>query len=184
MTLIRLPLVLVFVALLAACSDNQKAAENQQETVQKELTPEERLAKLQKEAETGNAKAQFDLGVIYGRGEGVPENFAKALEWCQKAAEQKYAPAQYQLGKLYAHGAGVSKDAAKALEWYQKAAAQGYADAQFNLGWMYDQGNGVPKDTAKVVEWWQKAAAQGHVDAEIRLKSAFGRVYTMRLARC
>ena len=38
-------------------------------------------------AEGGNAKAQGMLGACYENGIGVPQNYAKAVEWYQKAAE-------------------------------------------------------------------------------------------------
>ncbi len=45
-------------------------------------------------AEQGNAKAQFNLGVMYDRGLGVPQDYAEAVKWYRKAAEQGHAGAQ------------------------------------------------------------------------------------------
>lgn len=39
-------------------------------------------------ANSGDAEAQFWLGVIYQNGLGVEEDGAKALEWYRKAADQ------------------------------------------------------------------------------------------------
>ena len=98
-------------------------------------TPEKKLADLMKRAERGEAEAQFNLGQMYRKGEGVPMDAAKAVEWFQKAAEQGNADAQSNLGSMYDEGEGVSKDAAKAVEWWQKAAAQGYQiDAEAKAG--------------------------------------------------
>ena len=41
----------------------------------------------EKAAARGNAKAQFNLGVIYGLGQGVQVDEAKAREWFSKACE-------------------------------------------------------------------------------------------------
>ncbi len=76
-------------------------------------------------AERGNADAQCILGESYYFGIGVPQDFAKALEFFQMAAEQGNAVAQINLGCLYERGHGVPKDLAKASEWFQKAAAKG-----------------------------------------------------------
>ena len=38
-------------------------------------------------AEQGDADAQFNLGVMYRKGEGVPENSAEAVNWYRLAAE-------------------------------------------------------------------------------------------------
>jgi TPR repeat protein len=116
-----------------------------------------------------DAAAQYDLGMKYATGKGVPKDAAKAAEWFQKAAAQGHAAAQSNLGWMYASGDGVRKDAAKAVEWSQKAAAQGHADAQYMLGMMYGAGDGVPKDAAKAVEWYRKAAAQGYARAQFNL---------------
>jgi hypothetical protein len=43
-------------------------------------TPEETDA-LRARAEAGDALAQFSLGVMYGTGEGVPEDDAEAVRW-------------------------------------------------------------------------------------------------------
>jgi TPR repeat protein len=138
-------------------------------TPEKELSPEESIAKLQREAEAGDADAQLDLGVMYAKGEGVSKDAVKAVEWFQKAEAQGDAMAQYNLGWMYDNGEGVPKDAVKAVEWYQKAAAQGLTDAQNRLGEMYANGKGVPKDAVKAVEWYQKAAAQGDADSQRHL---------------
>ncbi len=42
-------------------------------------------------AEQGNAVAQYNLGLMYARGHGVPQDFAKALQWWSMAAEQGHA---------------------------------------------------------------------------------------------
>jgi len=116
---------------------------------------------VQIRAEKGDANAQYSLGLMYGRGEGVPKDFAKAIDWYIKAAEQGHALAQFNLGLIYKHGAGVPKDPAKAVEWYTKAAEQGNVQAQSSLGFMYQNGEGVPKSSVRAVKWFTKAAEQG-----------------------
>ena len=49
-------------------------------------------------AERGDSEAQFNLGVIYDNGEGVPQDYAEAVKWYRKAAEQGDAAAQSNLG--------------------------------------------------------------------------------------
>src|SRR5262245_13529715 len=52
-------------------------------------------------AEQGVALGQSNLGVLYTRGQGVPQDFNEAVIWFRKAAEQGYAKAQHNLGVLY-----------------------------------------------------------------------------------
>jgi TPR repeat protein len=78
-------------------------------------------------AEQVHAGAQFNLGVKYDKGEGVPEDNAKAkaVKWYRLAAEQGHVGAQHKLGFMYAMGEGVPKDYVQAYAWWNLAAAQG-----------------------------------------------------------
>ena len=116
-------------------------------------------------AEQGDDLAQFDLGSMYYKGEGVPEDIAVAVAWFRKAAEQGHAQAQSFLGSLYDIGEGVPEDDALAVRWYRKAAEQGFAQAQFNLGVGYAVGEGVPEDYVQAYTWLSIAAAQGYDQA-------------------
>ena len=66
-------------------------------------------------AEAGEAIAQYNLGVLYATGRGVPRDDAEAVRWWRLAAEQGYAYAQYNLGNMYADGQGVPQDDAEAV---------------------------------------------------------------------
>ncbi len=111
-------------------------------------------------AEQGNAKAQYNLGLMYRKGQGVAQDDAEAVGWWRKAAEQGDARAQSNLGVMYAKGQGVPQDDAKAVGWYRKAAEQGHAKAKYNLGWMYRKGRGVPQDYLRAYEWYDLAASK------------------------
>ncbi len=106
----------------------------------------------------GNDAAQFDLGLMYDHGRGVPQNDAEAAKWYRLAAAQGNADAQNNLGVMYAHGRGVPQNDAAAVKWYRLAAAQGVAQAQFNLGQMYENGQGVPQNYVTAHEWFNLAA--------------------------
>ena len=116
-------------------------------------------------AQKGDAEAQYNLGVMYDEGQGVPQNYKEALKWYTKAVEQGYAEAQCNLGVMYAEGRGVSKNYKEALKWFTKAAEQGYAIAQNNLGMLYCHGLGVPQSFVKAYMWFCLAAAKGYLDA-------------------
>ena len=86
-----------------------------------------------KAAGQGSASAQFNLGVIYYQGQGVPQDYKEAVKWFTKAAEQGAASAQFRLGFMYLEGKGVLEDYKEAMKWFTKAAEQGNADAQILL---------------------------------------------------
>ena len=114
---------------------------------------------------------EFDLGVKYARGEGVPESDAKAAQLFTKAAKQGHPKAQFRLGLIYATGEGVPESHAKAVHWYTKAAKQGNALAQSNLAMMYTHGRGVPKDDVLAYAWINIAAPQIGLHALLRKTS-------------
>ncbi|MFY7942911.1 MAG: tetratricopeptide repeat protein, partial [Burkholderiaceae bacterium] len=68
------------------------------------------IATLQLRAEKGDAQSQSQLGYRYSAGEGVTQDFQKAVFWYRKAAEQGRPVAQYNLGNKYRYGEGVPKD--------------------------------------------------------------------------
>jgi len=78
-------------------------------------------------AEQGVAAAQFNLGLMYYDGHGVPLDFEQAATWFTKAAEQDYAKAQYDLGAMYGIGKGVKRDYVQAYKWLNLCAAKGDA---------------------------------------------------------
>ena len=62
----------------------------------------------QESAESGNADAQYKLGLLYLTGNGALQDFVEAAKWLKLAAEQGYALAQYELGLIYRTGYGLS----------------------------------------------------------------------------
>jgi len=126
----------------------------------------EDIQTLINDAKGGNPNAQFNLGVAYGKGEGVPQDYAESMKWYRVAAGQGLAEAQNNLGIAYERGQGVPQDYAESTKWYRMAAGQGLADAQYNLGVAYYNGQGVSKDYAESMKWFRLAAEQGHAGAQ------------------
>jgi TPR repeat protein len=111
-------------------------------------------------AEQGDADAQYNLGVMYSNGDGVPRDYAEAMKWQRKAAEQGNGNAQFNLGFMYDLGRGMPQSYIEAVKWYSLAANQGVAIAQFKLGVMYHHGQGVPQDYVRAHMWFSLAALQ------------------------
>lgn len=79
------------------------------------------------------APAQNQLGECYAFGNGVEQDYQKALEWYMKAADQNDSEAQYNIGVCYFAGNGVEADWYKAVEWYKKSADNGNERAKTQL---------------------------------------------------
>ena len=76
-------------------------------------------------AEEGDAKAQFNLGLLHETGRGVAEDPAQAAAWYERAALQGVTQAQYNLAALHQAGRGVPQDGEEALYWLEVAARHG-----------------------------------------------------------
>ncbi len=69
-----------------------------------------------KDAEKGDASAQYSLGEYYRTGDFVNKDLDEAFRWYTKAAEQGNRMAYERLIEWYYYGEGVDKDLAKAVE--------------------------------------------------------------------
>ena len=127
------------------------------------------ISKFTKAAEQGDAVAQYNLGLMYHDGEGVPRDYKRAVYWYTKAAEQGNAAAQFWVGIMYRDSMGVARDYGEALYWLARSAARGNANAQFTLGQIYQNGEGYPIDDVQAYVWFKLAGSQGDRDAKVML---------------
>lgn len=118
----------------------------------------------------GNSAAQYQLGLLYYSGNGVPEDEKKAVQLLTASAQQGNVEAMYQLGNAYTFGNQTPQlvgDAdVEAAKWYFMAAKQGHADAQYSMGLLLMSGKGLVRNDKEAMYWMQQAAKNGHKDAK------------------
>ena len=90
------------------------------------------LTKYKSAAAQGDAKAQLNLGIMYGEGQGVVQDYAESVRWYKLAAAQGNAKAQNNLAIMYGAGQGGMEDYKRAHMWFNLAAVKGYSDAVKN----------------------------------------------------
>lgn len=90
-------------------------------------------------AEKGDARAQYNLGLLYASGLGVAHDYQAAFKWHRSAAGQGHAGAQNALAQMYAKGHGVPQDNVRALMWYSVAVESSTAGSKEEL--MKDRDN-------------------------------------------
>lgn len=120
-------------------------------------------------AQKGDARAMNNLGVLFDRGQGVPEDPAEALRWFKQAAENGHGPGMSNYGRMLEQGRGTARDAVQAAHWFQQAADRNVADAQYNLGVLYERGEGVAASDKDAAAWYSRAAANQQINAQARL---------------
>lgn len=131
-----------------------------------ELAPAFIVERYEGKADTGDARAMFNLGFLHERGAitGTPD-LTLAADWYAKAAAAGHASAQFKRASMYAGGIGGPRDDAKAAVLYEAAAQQGMAEAQFNLALMLQNGTGLEKDIDAAIRWYEQAAFRGILPA-------------------
>jgi len=80
-------------------------------------------------AETGDAAAQNNLGILHEVGAGIPADTDAAESWYRRAAEQDLPMGQYNLGILYGTGPPKTRDSVRAYAWLSLAGEHGLAPA-------------------------------------------------------
>ncbi len=113
-------------------------------------------------AHNGLATAQYELGLIFEYGRGVPRDDVAAISWYEKAAEQHFASALYRLAILYDNGWGLASNKEKALQLYKAAAENGHTLAQHDIAIMYFQGSGTAKSPLEAYKWMRIALNSGN----------------------
>ena len=93
-----------------------------------ESTDNNQFNEMKRLAEQGDTEAQYNLGRIYNKGEGVTKNYKEAFKWYSLAANQGDASAQYSLGNMYLDGKGVIQDDKEAYKWFLLACVYGDSD--------------------------------------------------------
>jgi TPR repeat protein len=78
-------------------------------------------------ADKGDSRAQFNLGLLYVDGLGVPLDYSQAVRWFERSAQQDYPKAQLNLGIMYRDGKGIKRDYVQAYMWLNLCAAKGEA---------------------------------------------------------
>ena len=120
---------------------------------------------------------EYNTGLMYYKGEGVPQDYAEAANWFILSAKKGYAPALYSLGHMYSRGNGVPQSMAQAFKHFSLAAEQGYPAAQFAVGYMYAKGQAVPQDKM-LSHMWLNLAAASDVSEAAALRDQMAKMMT------
>jgi TPR repeat protein len=119
---------------------------------------------FEQSAKAGSALAEFKLGVMNEKGDGVSVDTARAMDWYRAGANHGNVQAMHNLAVLHTSQSGAP-DYESAAKWFESAANFGLKDSQYNLAVLHANGLGVPKDAGKAYKWFSIAAARGDADA-------------------
>jgi TPR repeat protein len=150
------------------------------------------MSEWQDLADLGFASAQYHVGIMYLKGQGVKVDQKKAAGFIQKAAKDGYVPAQHVLGTLYLKGQGVAQDNAQSHTWLSLAVAQGHKAsrkirdqlskllppdlrnaAQLHLAELIASPRTGLGDLLKAAQLVQKVAERGYAEAQFQLSEIY-----------
>jgi TPR repeat protein len=100
-------------------------------------------------ADKGMPEAQINLGMMFENGQGVPQDFKKAIRWYRLAANQGLTKAQEKLNSLLK----ISPT----------------AQINFDLGVRFETGQEVPQDFREAIRFYRLAADLGHIKAQEKI---------------
>ena len=115
---------------------------------------------------SGGASMQtLDEGIAYMNGDGVDQDYEKALQLFMEAYEAGSMKAVRYIGMMYEQGLGVEQDYKKAAEYYAKGVEAGDLTSGYYLGLLYEQGLGMEQDCAKAAELFATVEASENKSA-------------------
>lgn len=117
-------------------------------------------------ANQNDAKACYNLGLMYQQGDGLAANLDEAVKWYTQSADLGYKEAQYTLASLVFQRQIQSIGYPQAVEYYAQAATQGHVKSQLNLGMLYFRGDVIAQDLPAAVHWLTLAASQNSSEAQ------------------
>ena len=107
------------------------------------------------------AEDYFKQGTKYYRGDGIEQDYKRAVELFNKAIDKGDFRAYGALGICYLYGRGVERDAITAVHFIKIAADNGISNSMTILGFLYEKGEGIEQNNQLMIQWYQKAADLG-----------------------
>ncbi|EAY19053.1 TKL family protein kinase [Trichomonas vaginalis G3] len=120
-------------------------------------------------AQSGDASAQNNFGVMLLNGKGVHKNLGAAARYFQLSADQGSMEGMHNIGFALENGAGVKKNLPLAILYYKAAADKGSKAAQNSYAQCLMKGNGIEKNILEAAKYFRMAAQQNSAPAQYRL---------------
>ena len=140
---------------------------------------------LEKAVEKGITWADFILGDMYAKGQGVPQDYDKAVELYKQSADGGDSLSMQRLGEIYENGSyGQKINLEETLKWYKLAAENDYDGAQesvarvlqamYDLAWNYKNGeNGAEKNEEEAIRYFELIAEDESTGDEMAGNACF-----------
>ena len=111
---------------------------------------------------------------MYRFGQGVPQDYAQAVQWYRKAADQGDADAQSTLGLMYRRGEESPRMMPRRCSGTGRRRTKGMRRPSSTSASCTTTVKESPRPDAQAVQWYRKAADQGHAGAQDSLGYSYG----------
>jgi hypothetical protein len=126
---------------------------------------EDNFAPIEKDYKGIIGCKSVELGLAYVKGDGVPKDYRRAVQYFRLAADNQRHMGRNNLGFCYLAGRGVEQDLKTAIYHFQIAARQGSSIAEKTLSFCTEV-QSVSEVVAKAVEFYQSEVHKRHPDAQ------------------
>lgn len=140
--------------------------------LQRNRYPQKAHENLMKAANINFAPSQYELGLMYLKGE-IKQDANQGFYWINQAAQHKFVPAYLELAKLYQQGQGTVVDGEQAFQYLSKAAGENVPEAQFRLGLYLLNEQTNDHEPQQALNWLIQAAKNNYTPA----KAKIGEIY-------
>ena len=135
-------------------------------------------ARIYKElAKRGDIDGMRELGKMYLKGQGVPQNYKAAYKLLNRASVCDDDKAMFVLAGMYRTGNGVSPNLKKAAKLYLKAASKGNSNGYYGIGMLIYKGMGVKQDYSLAVKLLEKGSKLNNPGCDLVLASYYANGY-------
>jgi len=142
--------------------------------------------RIKQAAKQGDKSAQYNLGIIFMKGQDIPKNDIEAAKLLQPLAQEGSPQSEFAMGNLLYPGAfdiyppqmaadssDLPKNIVEARKWFGLAAQQGLVEAQFNLAVSYDDEAIPDRNYAEAARLYGQLASKGFDLAQINLSKMY-----------
>lgn len=128
------------------------------------------LRQLVERADSGDAKALYDLAYLHDIGyDSIEKDSLRSTALYLLSAEKGYAPARNFIGFRYYRGETVKRDIDSAFYWIRLAADAGDITAAANLGYLLTETEEAAGNADEAEKWLTMAAEAGVTGAQEKL---------------
>lgn len=139
-----------------------------------ESESEEIFYSVLNQAKSGDAVAQYDMGLMYYNGMEVLQNKRIAYEWFLKSAKQNHSDGILAVGCMNLYGEDLQINKQEAIKWFRLSVEGDNEMGMYILGDCYAKGDGVERNYEQAAALFLRSAKKGNRGAQCELGILYG----------